>query len=154
MLLQNDDEWLDYESEKKDYSGLKIESLKVSDRDGEEEEQEHEIDEETGEKVPVVRRDGGNVWTANKGGANNRTDSPEPGDEEDTKSTASSSNENAVNVSGGSNDNNNGTAKSSYVPPHLRGVNRWGVIVFAHYLKHLSLDFKSVVLKYFKSVVF
>ena len=131
---QNDDEWLDYESEKKDYSGLKIESLKVGDKDGgeDEEEQEHEINEETGEKIPVAKKDG-NVWSRSGGGQHPRAESPDArSGDEDARSTTSSSNEN--NTSGNSGNNESGGAaaataaaaapKSSYVPPHLRGVNR------------------------------
>lgn len=65
-MEQNDDEWLSYEDEKKDYSGLKIETLKIEEPE-EQEEQEHEINEE-GEKVLVKKRDGG-PWNKNHSSA-------------------------------------------------------------------------------------
>ena len=56
--MQNDDDWLSHDEEKKDYSGLKIGALKIEDKDAEPEE-EHEINEE-GERVLVKK--GGDVW--------------------------------------------------------------------------------------------
>ena len=57
---QNDDEWKSYEDEKKDYTGLKIETLKVTDNNDDADDGiEHEINEETGEKVPIRKDDGG-----------------------------------------------------------------------------------------------
>lgn len=53
---------MSYEDEKKDYSGLKIETLKIEEPK-EQEEQEHEINDE-GEKVLVKKRDGG-PWNKN-----------------------------------------------------------------------------------------
>ena len=47
------------EEEKKDYSGLKIGTLKIEDKDNAEPEEEHEINEE-GERVPVKKT--GDVW--------------------------------------------------------------------------------------------
>lgn len=74
FFSQNDDEWLSYDDDKKDYSGLKIESLKVEERGGsEEEEEEHEINEE-GEKVRVKRPEGG-PW--NKAAAGPKKDEDE-----------------------------------------------------------------------------
>ncbi len=88
-LLQNDDEWLDYENDKKDYSGLKIEALKISEKshdgngkdDGEDgEEGDREVINEEGEKVRVKRKDDGGPW--NKGGA---TSSNKDGEGEEAK---------------------------------------------------------------------
>jgi len=59
-----EDEWKDYDEEKKDYSNLKIEALKVEDENEDEgNEEEHEINED-GEKVP--KREGG-PWNKGKG---------------------------------------------------------------------------------------
>ena len=57
--MQNDDDWVSVEEEKKDYSGLKIGTLKIEDKDNAEPEEEHEINEE-GERVPVKKT--GDVW--------------------------------------------------------------------------------------------
>ena len=58
--FQNDDDWVSVEEEKKDYSGLKIGTLKIDDKEGEGAEEEHEINEE-GERVPV-KKPTGDVW--------------------------------------------------------------------------------------------
>jgi len=58
-----EDEWKDYDEEKKDYSNLKIEALKVeSENEEDKDEEEHEINED-GEKVP--KREGG-PWNKGK----------------------------------------------------------------------------------------
>ena len=44
--MQNDDDWVSVEEEKKDYSGLKIGTLKIEDKDKAEPEEEHEINDE------------------------------------------------------------------------------------------------------------
>ena len=49
-LIEPDEEWHVYNDEKKDYSGLKIEALKIEEEEELEEDEEHEINEE-GEKV-------------------------------------------------------------------------------------------------------
>ena len=59
ISLQNDDDWLNPDEEKKDYSGLKIGTLKIEEKDNKEPEEEHEINEE-GERVPVKKS--GDVW--------------------------------------------------------------------------------------------
>ena len=64
FLLQNDDEWLDYENETKDYTGLKIETLKIKEAD-KNDESDHEINEE-GEKVVKVKKEGG-PWNRRAG---------------------------------------------------------------------------------------
>ena len=58
--MQKDDEWLDYDSEKKDYSNLKISTLKIGESQSGEgnEEAEHEVNDE-GEKVRVKKTEGG-----------------------------------------------------------------------------------------------
>ena len=61
--LQAEDEWKEYDEEKKDYSNLKIETLKVeSDEEEAGNDDEHEINED-GEKVP--KKEGG-VWSKGK----------------------------------------------------------------------------------------
>ena len=55
--MQEDDEWKEFEEEKKDYSGLKIGNLQLNDADGDigdgEEEADQEMEEnEAGELVP------------------------------------------------------------------------------------------------------
>ena len=57
--MQNDDDWVSVEEEKKDYSGLKIGTLKIEDKDKAEPEEEHEINDE-GERVPVKKT--GDIW--------------------------------------------------------------------------------------------
>ena len=53
-LLQNDEEWLEYKKEK-DYSGLKIEKLKVTEPDDDDDGEDDESDtNEDGEKVSKV----------------------------------------------------------------------------------------------------
>ena len=51
-----EEEWKVYEEEKKDFSNLKIETLKIDTDDEANEEEEHEINEETGEKVRIKKR--------------------------------------------------------------------------------------------------
>ncbi len=106
---------MDYENEKKDYSGLKIESLKVGDKD-DGDEVEHEINEETGEKIIVNKKDG-NVWTKKKNGGG----SPDESDEEDEDND---DDEKEEEDKGESKEKEEAPAKSSYVPPHMRGMNR------------------------------
>ena len=66
--MQNDDEWLSNDDEKKDYSGLKIGTLKIEDEDPKPEE-EHEINEE-GERVLIKKSEGG-VWSQKRKDQNN-----------------------------------------------------------------------------------
>ena len=62
-FFQAEDEWKEYDEEKKDYSNLKIETLKVeSDEEEAGNDDEHEINED-GEKVP--KKEGG-VWSKGK----------------------------------------------------------------------------------------
>ena len=66
--LQNDDDWLSNDDEKKDYSGLKIGTLKIEEEDPKPEE-EHEINEE-GERV-LVKKSDGCVWSQKRKEQNN-----------------------------------------------------------------------------------
>lgn len=68
--MQNDDEWLDYANQKKDYSGLKIETLKIEDSDRDD--QEHEFNED-GEKVRIKRKDENGPWNKQAQGAESMT---------------------------------------------------------------------------------
>lgn len=57
FCFQKDDEWKEYEEPKRDYTGLKIDNLKLEEEIDEEEEEEHEVNED-GEKVRK-KADGG-----------------------------------------------------------------------------------------------
>ena len=56
LLIQEDDEWREFEEEKKDYTGLKIGNLQIEGEDnigdGEEEEEPEMEENEAGEMVP------------------------------------------------------------------------------------------------------
>lgn len=98
--VEGEDEWDDYHENKKDYTGLKIENLKVEEEVEEEEEDEEEMNED-GEMVSVKKGESG-PWNKKSGSKNNSTDLPdEKMPEEKPASTANSK-------SGG------------YVPPHMR----------------------------------
>merc|ERR1719220_2862729 len=114
----NDDDWLNPDEEKKDYSGLKIGTLKIEEKDNKEPEEEHEINEE-GERVPVKKS--GDVWAQkrneqNASKDNSRDSSPHPGSEKPSEPSppvaapASAAGEATKPASTG-----------GYVPPHLRG---------------------------------
>jgi len=113
-----EEEWKDYDEEKKDYSNLKIEALKVEDEneDGQDEE-EHEINED-GEKVP--KREGAGPW--NKGKEANATASAKSEEDQDIedlrrreKERAKKELESSIGAPQGS------VVGGSYVPPHMRG---------------------------------
>jgi len=120
-----EDEWKDYDEEKKDYSNLKIEALKVEDENEDEgNEEEHEINED-GEKVP--KREGG-PWNKGKGegkskqrntNANASAKSEEDQDIEELrrreKERAKAELESSIGAPKGS------VVGGSYVPPHMRG---------------------------------
>jgi len=65
---QDDEEWDDYRENKKDYTGLKIESLTVADQLPEEEEEETEINEDG--EVVKVKKDESGPWNKLAGSAN------------------------------------------------------------------------------------
>lgn len=56
LLMQEDDEWKEFEEEKKDYTGLKIGNLQIEGEgasgEGEEEEEQEMEENEAGELVP------------------------------------------------------------------------------------------------------
>lgn len=110
-----EDEWKDYDEEKKDYSNLKIEALKVDDENEEDkDEDEHEINED-GEKVP--KREGG-PWNKGKAEANVTAKSEEDQDIEELrrreKERAKAELESSIGAPKGS------VVGGSYVPPHMR----------------------------------
>jgi len=97
---QEDEEWDDYRENKKDYSGLKIESLTVADQAPEEDEEETEINEDG--EVVKVKKDESGPWNKLTGSGASEVQQdliqePEPSIQ-------------TPNVVGG-----------SYVPPHMRG---------------------------------
>jgi len=118
-----EDEWKDYDEEKKDYSNLKIEALKVeSENEEDKDEEEHEINED-GEKVP--KREGG-PWNKGKseGKLKQRKTSTTAKSEEDQdieelrrreKERAKAELESSIGAPKGS------VVGGSYVPPHMRG---------------------------------
>merc|ERR1712107_658384 len=95
-----DEEWDDYRENKKDYSGLKIESLTIEDHAPEEEEDETEINED-GEVVVKAKNESG-PWNKMAGSGNNESQQILIQEPEPTIQTP--------NVVGG-----------SYVPPAKRG---------------------------------
>lgn len=102
-----DEEWDDYRENKKDYTGLKIDSLTIEDHAPEEEEEETEINED-GEVVVKTKNESG-PWNKLGGSATNEAQQdliqePEP-----------KPNLQTPNVVGG-----------SYVPPHMRGAGAGG----------------------------
>jgi len=96
----DDEEWDDYRENKKDYSGLKIESLTIEDNPPEEEEDETEINED-GEVVPKTKSESG-PWNKMAGTGSNET-------QQDLKQEPEPILQ-MPNVVGG-----------SYKPPHMRG---------------------------------
>jgi len=100
---EGEDEWDDYHENKKDYTGLKIENLKVEEEVEEEEEEEEEMNED-GEMVSVKKGESG-PWNKKSGSKNNSTDLPDEKIPEPAPAPTANS------KSGG------------YVPPHLRGGN-------------------------------
>jgi len=128
-----EDEWKDYDEEKKDYSNLKIEALKVeSDNEEDGDEDEHEINED-GEKVPKKEggpwnkgkvEDGMPAWSTGHNGVNCFTASTGAADsgEQDIeelrrreKERAKAELESSIGAPKGS------VVGGSYVPPHMRG---------------------------------
>jgi len=104
--IEDDDDWEVYREDKKDYTGLKIETLKVE-SEPEEEEGEEQMNED-GEMVTVKKEESG-PWNK-KAGTNNNTAEPAQQEEktpepDHTAPTPAS------------------TGRSSYVPPHMRGGN-------------------------------
>jgi len=105
-----EEEWKDYEEEKKDFSNLKIETLTVESDPEDDKEEEHEINEETGEKVRVKKGDSAGPW--NKvAGTGAKSSNEESSIEKDIEQPpAPTKKEEDVSKT-----------RSSYVPPHLRG---------------------------------
>jgi len=97
-----DEEWDDYRENKKDYTGLKIETLNIEDKEEEEEEEEETEVNEDGEVVSKKKDESG-PW--NKAGGN-------PGEPQQQESMPREQEPSIQmsNVVGG-----------SYVPPHMRG---------------------------------
>jgi len=120
----NDDDWVSVEEEKKDYSGLKIGTLKIEDKDAEPEE-EHEINEE-GERVPV-KRNTGDVWAQRRNDQNASPDttrdaSPNPDSEKSSDpSPPAPSAGGPASAAGEPSKPSSSGGGSSYVPPHMRG---------------------------------
>jgi len=111
-----EEEWKDYDEEKKDYSNLKIEALKVESDDENQEEEEHEINEE-GEKVPIKKNDGGpwnRVQEANSA-AGGSSDVDQDSDRKSQREIAKAELESSIGAPKGS------VVGGSYVPPHMRG---------------------------------
>jgi len=102
-----EEEWKEYQEDKKDFSNLKIETLKVESESEHEEEEEHEINEETGEMVRVKKSDNSGPW--NKVASTNANEESSPEKEIEAKPAPTKTEEAAP---GG---------KKSYVPPHMRG---------------------------------
>ena len=69
-----EEEWKDYEEEKKDFSNLKIETLRIESDPEADDEDEHEIDEETGE-VRIKKSDSAGPWNKVAGGSTNDEES-------------------------------------------------------------------------------
>lgn len=103
-----EEEWKVYEEEKKDFSNLKIETLRVDTDDEVNEEEEHEINEETGEKVRIKKGDNTGPW--NKVASTGAKKESSPVDDNDQKpAPAKKDEESAVRK-----------APSKYVPPNMR----------------------------------
>jgi len=135
-----EDEWKEYDEEKKDYSNLKIETLKVeSDEEEAGNDDEHEINED-GEKVPkkeggvwskgkaeemrFVLNEDGTAWKIGVNGNNgvNCVSATKTEDEQDIeelrrreKERAKAELESSIGAPKGS------VVGGSYVPPHMRG---------------------------------
>lgn len=97
-----DEEWDDYRENKKDYTGLKIETLNIENKEEEEEEEEDTEINEDGEVVSKKKDESG-PW--NKAGATNPSEPQQEVVREPEPSIQT------PNVVGG-----------SYVPPHMRGA--------------------------------
>jgi hypothetical protein len=102
---EEDEEWDDYRENKKDYTGLKIETLKVESDQEENDTEETELNED-GEVVAIKKGDSG-PWNK-KAGSNSTSSEPssqeeKPGEPDPPAPPAAS------------------TGGSSYVPPHMRG---------------------------------
>jgi len=106
---QDDDEWDDYRENKKDYSGLKIETLKVEEEKPEPEEEETEVNED-GEVVAKSKDRESGPWNKLGGSQEGREDEDivvAPRQEQERESVALLASA--------------GVQGSSYVPPHMRG---------------------------------
>jgi len=106
--VEEDEEWDDYRENKKDYTGLKIESLQVA-SEPEEEEEETQLNEE-GELVLVKKVDSGPWNKSGGGGGNNNAENRQ---EEKAPEPAPAATVAASTA---------GDTRSSYVPPHLRNA--------------------------------
>lgn len=108
-----EEEWKDYEEDIKDFSNLKIETLKVESDSGEDED-EHEINEETGEKVRVKKSDTSGPW--NKAAKTGIKEDPNKENEKESQQVPPKKEENTA-----------APAKvGGYVPPHMRGGSSGG----------------------------
>jgi len=102
-----EEEWKDYAEDKKDFSNLKIDTLKVE-SGSEQDEDEHEINEETGEKVRIKKGDTSKPW--NKAAKTGIKKAPIKEKEEEQKPEPPKKEKiTAASATGG------------YVPPHMRG---------------------------------
>jgi len=110
-----EEEWKDYDDEKKDYSNLKIEALKVESEEENQEEEEHEINEE-GEKVPIKKADGG-PWNRVQGESASSQSAGEVDQDSDRKREVAKA---ELESSTGSAPKGS-VVGGSYVPPHMRG---------------------------------
>lgn len=98
---QEEEEWDDYRESKRDYTGLKIESLTIEDHAPEPEEDETEINEDG--EVVKIKKDESGPW--NKLGGSGSTESQEPVQNQ-------SENDPSIPMPN--------VVAGSYVPPHLR----------------------------------
>jgi len=105
-----EEEWKDYEEDKKDFSNLKIETLRVDSDNEENEEEEHEINEETGEKVRIKKGDSAGPWNKVAGTGAKEESSPD-NDNDQNPAPVKKDEEPAVRK-----------APGKYVPPSLRGA--------------------------------
>lgn len=104
---QDDEEWDDYRENKKDFSGLKIETLSIQEAQQEEEEEETEINEDG--EVVKVKKDESGPWKVAK-------DQEQGQDQyQDSEPVSQPS---SVNTGGGGGLGGG----SSYKPPHLRNT--------------------------------
>lgn len=106
--IPEDEEWKDFEEEKKDYTGLKIQNLTIQDLDNDDNNDgENEGDMEENEQGEMVPKKKGPWKVIDHSSDNVALPQQAPKQEEKSKEDASSS-------------NSLGTGKSNYVPPHLR----------------------------------
>lgn len=103
-----EEEWKIYEEEKKDFSNLKIETLRVDTDEEVKEEEEHEINEETGEKVRIKKGDNTGPWNKVAGTGAKKESSPV--NDNDQKPAPAKKEEESVAPK----------APSRYVPPNMR----------------------------------